>query len=75
MKVFAVFKNADFTEGRGPMMLDKIFASESKACKYIDNQEGIFGAKSRDGLTMSEWIKSGKDGGWGGYEIKEIEAE
>lgn len=38
--VFVVKRNADFTEGRGPMVLDSIFESFELAVQYI-KQKGI----------------------------------
>lgn len=46
-KVVAVFKNADFTEGRGPMCLDKVFKKITNAFKYVEAQKGIFGSKQK----------------------------
>lgn len=43
--VFVVMKNADFTEGRGPMLLHKIFKTGPAAVSYIQKQSGIFGSK------------------------------
>ncbi|QIG73783.1 hypothetical protein PP935_gp008 [Rhizobium phage RHph_N34] len=43
--VFAVLKNADFTEGRGPMLLDKIFKDYIDADEYVMGQIGIYGSK------------------------------
>lgn len=43
--VVAVLKNADFIEGRGPMVLDKIFDTHTRAHEYIMNQDGIYGSK------------------------------
>lgn len=40
-----VLKNADFNEGRGPMLYDKIFNSFSKAIEYIFTQKGIYGSQ------------------------------
>lgn len=45
MEVVVVKKNADFTEGRGPMLVDKIFDSMEAAEAYIAEQPGIYGSK------------------------------
>lgn len=38
MLVYVVLKNADFTEGRGPMVFNKIFANQEDAKQYaFDN--------------------------------------
>ena len=43
--VFVVLKNADFNEGRGPMLLHKMFASYKDALEYIAKQQGVYGSK------------------------------
>lgn len=46
MKTVAIVtKNADFTEGRGPMVFHKVFETEEKAVEYIMRQNGIYGSK------------------------------
>lgn len=42
---FVVLKNSDFTEGRGPMVVDKIFKSIVSAEEYVSAQSGIYGSK------------------------------
>lgn len=44
--VWATYKNQDMTEGRGPMIRDKVFLNERDAHDYINQQEGIFGRKA-----------------------------
>lgn len=44
MKVYVVRKNADFTEGRGPMLLHKIFSDAPLARAYVERQKGIYGS-------------------------------
>lgn len=59
MQVAIVLKNADFTEGRGPMVLHKVFDTVEHAEAYIITQPGIYGSPQR------------KDNyGWNGYDIK-----
>jgi hypothetical protein len=43
--VVVVTKNADFTEGRGPMVFDKVFTGVDSAVEYIKNQSGIYGSQ------------------------------
>lgn len=43
MNVYAVYRNADMTEGRGPMILEKLFVSRMMAWTYANNQRGIMG--------------------------------
>lgn len=40
-----VLKNADFTEGRGPMVFHKVFKTLDSAVSYIMKQDGIYGSK------------------------------
>ncbi len=41
--VYATYYNADMTEGRGPMVLDKIFTNRVDANAYIDTKFGVMG--------------------------------
>lgn len=43
--VFAVLVNSDMTEGRGPMIVHKIFSSLDNAVEYILSKDGVFGSK------------------------------
>jgi hypothetical protein len=45
LKVWGTYKNSDMIEGKGPMVLDKIFMNEDDAHAYINGQEGVFGRK------------------------------
>lgn len=47
MSVFVVLKNTDFTEGRGPMRLHKIFADFKSAELYVMDQPSMFGLHQR----------------------------
>lgn len=60
--VAVVMKNADFTEGRGPMVLHKIFDKVEHAEEYISKQEGIYGSKQEKGKY-----------GWNGYSVSIME--
>lgn len=62
MIVYAVYRNDDMTEGRGPMVLDRLFRFKPHAVKYVDTQPGLMG-------RMSKWSEM-KHGDWN---IKEIE--
>ena len=62
MQVFVVLKNADFTEGRGPMLFHKVFATKKAAHDYIMDQEGIYGSKQ----GVSSY-------GYNGYNIREVD--
>ena len=71
MKVAIVLKNADFTEGRGPMFIDRVFSSVEKAEGYIMGQGGIFGS------PQYKEPASYSDTGYlyNGYDIKLMEIE
>lgn len=42
--IYVVLKNADFTEGRGPMLYHAVFRNKEHAVNYIMDQDGIFGS-------------------------------
>lgn len=44
-RIYIVLKNADFTEGRGPMVFHNAFTTPALACDYVRVQEGIYGSK------------------------------
>lgn len=46
--VFATYRNQDMTEGRGPMVLDKVFMVQDDAEAYILQQDGVMGRKPSD---------------------------
>jgi hypothetical protein len=56
-------KNADMTEGRGPMVIDKCFSEQSFAEKYIDIQPGVMGVRHK-------WSKGDNGGNW---EVRPVE--
>lgn len=60
LTVWATYRNADMTEGRGPMLLDKVFTKEEDAHAYTMTKDGVFGRKPADfGKTswdgMGDW--------------------
>lgn len=67
--VFAVLKNADFTEGRGPMLLHKIFSSYEAASDYIMAQPGIYGSKQGIDISLSKV----NDWWYNGYQVKQMD--
>lgn len=74
--VYVVQKNADWAEGRGPMVMKGIFRTEAEADEYINSHSsGIFGAKPPEGMSLAEWCKSGRDGGWGGFDVIPVDLE
>jgi hypothetical protein len=73
--VFVVLKNADFTEGRGPMFIHRIYETFKLAEEYVMLQSGIYGTKQglssyqpRPSLTNPK-----KEVNYNGYSIKEWE--
>lgn len=60
--VAVVMKNADFTEGRGPMLLHKIFDTVEHAEEYVSKQSGIYGTPQRKDKY-----------GWNGYDVNVVE--
>lgn len=54
MQVWATWRNSDMTEGKGPMVMDKIFMEQKDAHEYIDGQEGVFGRKPEHGWQNSD---------------------
>lgn len=45
--IYAVYRNADTTEGRGPMVLDSLFSNRNHANTYIDNEPGVMGRREK----------------------------
>ena len=62
MQVFATYRNSDMTEGRGPMVIDKVFAHRHHAEAYIDTKEGVMGRYQKWSAQLH-----------GDWEIKDIE--
>lgn len=53
--VFVVFRNADFTEGRGPMLVHSIYDSLELAQRYVMRCDGIFGStQSLDPIRFND---------------------
>ncbi len=42
-RVFAVYRNSDMTEGRGPMVLDSLWWEWAEAVDYINGRRGVMG--------------------------------
>lgn len=72
---FLVMKNADFTEGRGPMDPHKAFRSYDDAYNYIMSQAGVYGSPQRQsiryGLNVYNQFYGSVD--FNGYSIKTLE--
>lgn len=88
MKVYAVYKNLDMTEGRGPMVLDKIFLNREDAWEFANKQPGIMGRSGyRDHGMLSRYNSNYGNGdtactGWsctlcypygGDWEVRQLE--
>jgi|1185.fasta_scaffold212651_3 hypothetical protein len=52
--VYAVYRNQDMTEGRGPMVLDRLFADMDSAHQYANAQRGVMGRKPASGSWETE---------------------
>lgn len=46
-KVYLIFKNSDMTEGRGPMVLDRVMGNKAEAIQYALDQPGVMGCYRR----------------------------
>jgi hypothetical protein len=46
-KIFLAYRNADTTEGRGPMVIDKAFRHRNDALSYIDDKPGVMGRTAK----------------------------
>jgi|GEM_PF-6445564 len=53
--VTAVYKNTDRTEGKGPMVLDRLFTSHSDAVEYVETQKGIYDVPVKTERGYSGW--------------------
>jgi hypothetical protein len=62
MKVYMAKRNADMTEGRGPMVNDLCFLNKEHANEYIDSRSGVMGRKATWSLEK-----------YGDWEVEEIE--
>ena len=70
--IYIVLKNGDFTEGRGPMSLHKVFADYNKAVTYIKSQSGIYGSRQYDSPMM--YFRPNCES-WNGYDLVSAEVE
>ena len=62
MKIYQVWFNADFTEGRGPMLPGPSFLNREDAAAFIDSKPGIMGIRRK-------WSEEE----YGDWEIREVE--
>ena len=51
--VYAVYRNQDMIEGKGPMVLDRVFSLDFDADDYINKQDGVMGRKPEEGWQKS----------------------
>ena len=65
--VWVVRKNADFTEGRGPMLIHAIFENDTLAVEYIMTKPGIYGRRQEEGRSFA----STKTRNFNGYDLTE----
>lgn len=73
--VWLVMKNADFTEGRGPMSPHRLYLMWSHAVAYVLAQDGIYG--SRQGIETYAGVSVNGNAycvsGFNGYDIKPMQ--
>lgn len=53
--IFLALKNADMTEGRGPMVTEAAFAKEIDANTFTDKQPGVMGRMSEKGWSKEKY--------------------
>jgi hypothetical protein len=66
--VYLILKNADFTEGRGPMLTHMIVDSFETAHDYIMKQSGIYGSSQGENLSF----RGTNYRYYNGYEVKKL---
>jgi hypothetical protein len=76
-QVFMVLKNADFTEGRGPMLPHKCFKSLKDSVDYIMKQPGIYGGEQSLNIMCNVNIYGEvyAYNNFNGYDIKVMKVE
>lgn len=76
-KVFVVLKNSDFTEGRGPMLIHKVFKNIESAHGYIMSQKGIYGSTQYHQINMGVNINNELYcyASYNGYDLQIMELE
>lgn len=74
---YVVTKNSDFTEGRGPMLLDCVFSTIEAAERYVEKQKGIYGSKQYCNITFGINIRKELYGSvfFNGYKIEKVKME
>lgn len=56
MKIYMTKRNADMTEGRGPMVKDLCFSKRVFAEQYIDTKSGVMGRKAKwSAMEYGDW--------------------
>ena len=56
MIIYQTMRNADMTEGRGPMVPDEAFFELTDAESYIDSKYGVMGRKAKwSEVENGEW--------------------
>lgn len=53
-QVYGVYKNADMTEGKGPMVLDRVYQERYDAEDFLKLQSGVMGRRPAEGETWDE---------------------
>ena len=68
-KIAIVTKNADFTEGRGPMIFHRAYDSYDASVAYIQTQRGIYGSEQYKTATAMNLDNSH----FNGYAVEMVE--
>ena len=68
--IYIVMRNADFTEGRGPMTPDKIFIELSSAYNYIMTKTGIMGSAQGSYGNWKQDMDEHNPACFNGYDIR-----
>lgn len=56
MKIYAVYRNNDMTEGRGAMILDSIYTTRELAAEYADSKAGVMGRRKKwSAISCGDW--------------------
>jgi hypothetical protein len=51
MLVYAVYRQSDMTEGKGPMVLDRLYQRPVAALEYMNAQPGVMGRSGKKDHT------------------------
>ena len=71
---YLVLRNADFTEGRGPMIPIEVFRNANEAHNFIMAKQGIYGSPQNHSISFGVSVKGNLYCmiNYNGFDIKEI---